>query len=823
MFKRIEASWGSSLLLTVLLLFHSHCSLAAPSIDVGVVVDEGLPNGAELLEEIETQWTLLSQGEFELDFSRNIRRLSRAKTSRVARTAVLDALLSDRDVGVILLLGVASAYEASCREGLSKPVIAPLMLPDIVSNAPENLNYIESLPSLERSMNMLSMLAPFDTAAIMVDPESLETIAPWREHLSMLQRRAEPMVYPIPLESDPQQWLAKLPRSVDAIFLSPLARIDGSEITPFAESLLDKGLASFSARAVEDVAQGLLAGLRGLQKKRLARRVALNLRRTLLDEAPHELPISFARKDPMTINMETLRALGLRPRRELLADAELMEAQEQSPMEPKDLPEAIELALRANLDLAAARREIQSREAELEQLRANRNAKLDFSLQGRRIDGDRAQFSFGLMPQEALEGSMTLTKILYSQKLDSKVDFSRRMLRAKMQDLKSQGLDIVLNTAKAYLGLLRLQSLEQIQRFELDTTRANHRRARVRVRLGEAGAEELHRWESELAMAKERVFDAVAKKRQASLRLKRMLHRPMERALRVRPLGLDSSFLHLKYGIEDYYGRPEAAARLADFFVEEGLRESPKLQEIELSINAKLQLLRFLSKAPKPTIAFRGKASRWLSSSGGSDCLNSIGDGFLPFPDVDDEQWSVGVSFNLPLSTGGSRLAERRKLRRVLESLRLKEMALGERIEERVRAAVFAASASYSSIGLSEDAAAAARKNLELLTAAYERGAASVVELIDAQRAAFTARERASAAVYAFLQDLMELERAVGVFDLTMTPEDLEQWCSRMRTAVEGRREGQTRERQTREGQTRERQMREGQTRERQTRERQTR
>ena len=64
-------------------------------------------------------------------------------------------------------------------------------------------------------------------------------------------------------------------------------------------------------------------------------------------------------------------------------------------------------------------------------------------------------------------------------------------------------------------------------------------------------------------------------------------------------------------------------------------------------------------------------------------------------------------------------------------------------------------------ITLSEDAAIAAARNLELVEDAYGRGTVSIIELLDAQNAAILAEEGAANAVYDFLLDLMEVERAM--------------------------------------------------------------
>ena len=81
------------------------------------------------------------------------------------------------------------------------------------------------------------------------------------------------------------------------------------------------------------------------------------------------------------------------------------------------------------------------------------------------------------------------------------------------------------------------------------------------------------------------------------------------------------------------------------------------------------------------------------------------------------------------------------------------------------------ARASRTGIGLARKAADSARKNLQLVTDAYARGAVPIIDLLDAQNAALNAEELATNAAYDYLVDLLEVERAIGSIELLGTPE----------------------------------------------------
>ncbi|UCC85495.1 MAG: TolC family protein [Gemmatimonadota bacterium] len=88
--------------------------------------------------------------------------------------------------------------------------------------------------------------------------------------------------------------------------------------------------------------------------------------------------------------------------------------------------------------------------------------------------------------------------------------------------------------------------------------------------------------------------------------------------------------------------------------------------------------------------------------------------------------------------------------------------------------------APLANIGLSRDAADAARNNFELVQDSYSRGAASIIDLLDAQNTALIAELRAANAIYDFLIQLMNVERAAGRFDFFTSAEERDAFFDRL-------------------------------------------
>ncbi len=79
-----------------------------------------------------------------------------------------------------------------------------------------------------------------------------------------------------------------------------------------------------------------------------------------------------------------------------------------------------------------------------------------------------------------------------------------------------------------------------------------------------------------------------------------------------------------------------------------------------------------------------------------------------------------------------------------------------------------------------QEAAEAARKNLELVTDSYSRGVVSIIDLLDAKNAALVAEGCAANAEYDVLIDLMQLQRGTNNIDFFRSDEERTAWFDRL-------------------------------------------
>jgi outer membrane protein TolC len=290
------------------------------------------------------------------------------------------------------------------------------------------------------------------------------------------------------------------------------------------------------------------------------------------------------------------------------------------------------------------------------------------------------------------------------------------------------------------------------------------------------------RWESEIATDRIAVLDAGTQMRVSEIGLNRVIHRPMEEKFETEEEDIyEVSRIIGEERLSRYVNNPRNFSIFRDFIVREGFEASPELRNIDAAIAAQQRILLRAKRAVwLPTISLQADVTEIFSEEGeGSESSLS---GLLPVsvPEADDTDWTVSILATLPLFEGGAKKAEINRSVEELGRLKLERASVAERIEERIRSALHIAQTAFTTIRLSNDAARAARKNLELITDSYSRGVVGIIDLLDAQSASLVADLEAANAATDFLIALMNAQRAAGEFDFLLTPEEREDWFRRL-------------------------------------------
>jgi len=330
--------------------------------------------------------------------------------------------------------------------------------------------------------------------------------------------------------------------------------------------------------------------------------------------------------------------------------------------------------------------------------------------------------------------------------------------------------------------VLKASTLAGVRRTNLDRTRANLEIARLREGVGSSSRADIYRWEGEVANSRRDVIAADAQVRTAGLELNRVLNRPLDRAVAPRAVGLDDPALLVQDSIVlSWLDRPDRFAVLTQFLSDEAARTSPELAATDAAVDAQARQERSAKRALwMPAISLQGGLNNVLSRGGAGSTAPTLPTqaGLATAPDL---SWQFKLQASIPVFTGMDRQAARAQAALDRERLEVQREAVRLAVDQRVRAALEAASSSYAALALTEDASVAANRNYDLVSDAYGRGAVSITTLIDAQTAAENGAESAANAVHDFLIDLIRVERAMGSFGATQPIEQRRAFLQRLR------------------------------------------
>ena len=740
-----------------------------PVVRVGVVVDGPWSLNRMIRELTTTEVAALTEGEFDVRFPEDAYLIG-DWTYLTAQDNVR-RLLDDPEVDLVITWGLISSHAVCCFGNLPKPVIAPVVLDPALQGLPyedgasgvPNLNYASLPDTLTQELELFRSIVPFDHVAILASKPLLEAIPEILERTAMTIAGTDLSFRYVSADETAAPVLAALGPEVDAVYIWPLFQFSEGEYHRLIEGLKERKLPSFSGLGGGDVEAGMLASAGSPDFfPKLARRIALNLQRILLGEDAGDLPVEFSMREELVINMRTARAIGVSPSWEVLIEAELLHAEDVEGAYELSIEKAVREAVQVNLDLIVRRREVEAAAEDVAIARSELYPRIDVSARALEIDKDRAAASFGSQPESSVTGSLALTQLIYSDAAAANVAIQRRLQEGREADLETLTIDIALEAATTYLDLMRARALERVQRNNVDRTKSNLDLAEIRRDIGVASAGEVLRWESEVATARQALIDAVANRRSAEI------------ALNLETPGLGAS----EARFTEFVRTPRRYRMIRDFLVNEGLVRSPELRQLDAAIAAGQRLLTARKREfYLPTFALQaGLDERFSASGAGSD----PGGSGLGLPGADDTNWSFALDVSLPLYTGGARFAEQRQARLDLLRLQLERSLVAEKIEQRIRTALERTRSSFIGIRLSDQAAGAARGNLELVEDSYARGVASLLDLLDAQTNALNAEEQAASALYDFLIDLLEAQRAANAIEFLVTDDQRNAFLERL-------------------------------------------
>lgn len=693
---------------------------------------------------------------------------------------ILVGALADRKFDAVVGFGFFTGVAAAGMKEFPRPLLLPFATPELqglprdgAQSGRKNLTYLTGLIDLERELRRFKDVIRRDHDVLIIDRLFFDNIPNLNQVIKTRSNSAMRSKL-VPVDDTAEKILAAIPDDTEAVYIGPLLRLPNSEVPALIAGLNRRRIPTYASEGRTWVERGAFTSLVPVDEdQRRLRRIAIYLQDALAGEDAGRFSTAFERRTQLVINMETARQIGVWPRFDLMTEAELIEDDPSGRGAAISLREAVELAVASNLNLDGSRKDVDL--ARQDYLSSLGFLYPEISVRGTAdwIDPDVTSPFFTAERQLGyrVQGSQRLFAAGAVAGARS-ADATRRGVQATIDALE---LDTVASAATAYLNVLRARTGERINRENLQRVRANLALAEVRVEIGSAGRQEVFRWENEIADSRAQVIAASASRNQAEIALNRVVNRPLEQKFStVEPLEDGVVF---DEAVSRFVDDPFSFRVFRDFMVKEAQRNSPELRQLREAIAANEHAYRArVQRLWLPDISVNGNISHtpFRGGEGSEEIAGGAG-----IPTRVDQQWQVGALLNFPVFEY-TRYPEIEKTKIALSQLQVQKAGFRQRVEQRVRSALHQAAATRAAVKLRRDAANAAEQNLALVTDAYRQGTVNVVTLIDAQNQALSANLAAANALYDFLVDFIEVERAAGNFGFQNTKDERTAFVARL-------------------------------------------
>lgn len=722
-------------------------------------------------------------------------------------------LLADPDIDLVIGFGVFSSHDLATRPSLPKPVIAPIVVDPGRQRIPQrlgtsgvrNLNYLIYPQTFTRDCALMKELFSFRKLVMLTSRRYHEGIPKTRLTDADLARLIGAEFVSVKYDDRADDALSRIPADADAVYLD-FVPLPSSEFTKLSEGLVARRLPSFSLAGETEVRRGIMASANPDIFPRLIRRIALNVHRIVQGEDPGTLSVYFPAGRRLFLNMKTAVAVGISPNWTTMLEAEIVQfdSSEAVNVQTFSLGSAVQRIIVQNPDVRAKAHEVAAAGKNVGIARSALLPNIDISATGLQIDKDRALA--GMQPERRASADVTVSQVIFAEPALANLSIQSSLQASKENELELSRLNSVVDGTTLFLNVVRTRRAYYIMLDNLKLTRSNLELAQVRQSSGSAGPEEPLRWEVQIASLRKSVMDIQSAQNQAVLALKQTMDIPLVVPVAIEEVSLSDTALFISSPkLLSYLDNPISFGVLTDVMVGEGIARSHEIRALDAAIEAQERNITSLRNSLfMPTLVAFGSYTNTFAKSVIQSPYNLTG---MPAPPAslppelplylgqlfsaitpqmpDRHDWSIGLKASLTLFQGFSTVLKKEQAVEMMNGYMVQREALREKIALRVRAQMESLNAAHFGIEQSRLAQQAAARGLSLVTDAYSQGAVSILSLLDAQNASLNSDLVAANAFYDFLGAYFQLERAIGEFDLLMTPAERHAVLSRIVAATE--------------------------------------
>lgn len=664
--------------------------------------------------------------------------------------------------------------------------------PEGTSGIP-NLTFITNPQRVSEDLRMLRDLTKTKKIHGLIDAYALSSMAGIKKATAEAEKALNVSLEVLGGKMTAKETLEAIPKDVSDLYVTILPSLDIFEREDLFIGLAERQIRTISMLGASDVEIGAMSALAPDNSEAVARRTAVNAHQLLQGVSTELLPVYLPVEDNLVINMETADAVEWSPDYETVLTAQFVNEDSGDAGDDIDVAEAMSKAASRNAQVRSTLEGENIAQQDVYITRSNRRPQVSIEGNHGRQDladsyldfpgatlstpgGDLAIPSFDLSGSNFQgEYGVQVRKVLFNDEIRSGVKAGKESVISNRLETRSVQLDAMEDAAISYFNYLSANNLYEIEKENLRLTENNLQLAKLRIEIGSAEPSERYRWEQDVARSRARLFQRDSDRADALVEFNRILGEPRGKKWSFEDYEVgDDEFFFMDDDLGPLIENIRDFEKFSNFLQSLAVVNSPELRSFEHSLAAQGILLdknRRSFFVPEVS-GFVSQNRTVLGSSSLSDHLSQ-------------HESTVGFQFSLPLFEGGRRTAEVERQRAIIRQLAAQRENALELIEQRTYAAVHGISAAHPNIRFSRQGLEASEKTYESIQEKYSQGAASILDLLDAQAALLGQRQQAAIATYAYLQQIHRLQRSIAWFEYEKTSSEKDEWTEALKNYLD--------------------------------------
>jgi len=695
--------------------------------------------------------------------------------------SVIEAAMNNRSVDIVVGVGALVSTEAAKPDvRLTKPFVSASLLDGDIPRLEfaddrtlkDNLCLVVQSQRTDTEVAVVKRFVNPQRMHLVMSAEAVEFVPDIRQAIDSYGEQIGVEILIVPVSDDWTPAIEQIGADAELVFFERTPRLTRAERAAFVEALNGRSVPTFSGDGPEDLEIGMLATNRKDMTQSLVRRVALNLFQLITGSTTDDLPVVLIADAQLTINGRTAAEIGfaLSFEARVLGTVLHPEALE-ADADTLDLRYVLTMADTGNVNLSISNQEVQT---VLRSKQVNRSPLLPQLGVGANYISLDNNIVGSIFPERWARGNVGLSQMIFDDQLISDFRSAGREYEAAVFQNESNRLDVYLGAEAAYLLYVQTRLMYGIALNNLRLTEGNLEIARMRVQVGHSGRDEVFRWTAELNRQRTLVMDIESVMETQRIELNRILGVGLGKRWRPEPLYEDEDwFVTLREKLGFALETQAHFSLFTEATVELALANSPERQFLLMNLEAEGIQLGQRKRSfivPRVFLDMNYNYNFWQSPDQ---------------PELGDHFYDFRVTAELPLFEGTRRVYDMQLSKSLIRELEYRLELADQLVEQRARQSMRQLQASLPNIDYSKLAAENARKNFDVVRDKYANGIVNITDLISAQTAAFVADQDALVALYTFLLDSADFQRAVSFFPQTKSQAERDEFANTVRAKME--------------------------------------